>query len=322
MGFLKESLLQKQSAIVAEDTHLLIKEGNVPLNIKQLYLQGCILAVLEREDGQIDASAKSAMMRLGSSLQMTNDDITDSLAMVQGLKAKEDQENFLKELVASLSSQLVWVKFFMKDVEKILKKKKKLFNLLEVNSMSPEARNLLDYFGVELTGKSEWRQALDLVDPSCQNTQGQLCGSHLLNVPNAISVGGEHGMDGDGDALATEEEKREKQLKLMTEIRNCLFWNAEVIFWGSGLLIGVILFCVMKFWHAYFLSFGLTILLGIIFLLIFCFLDCDVRQRGGKDIDDKGEPIEKILGCGIGYSWVVYIVLGVLVNIVKWLCSL
>lgn len=119
MGFLNQSILQKKAAAATAEKHPLLKECDVPPNVKQAYLQGCVLAVLERDDGMVTDAARQEITRLGLSLQMTEEDIGECISVASGLNSPEMQDEFLSEFFSTLAGD-AYSRFFMEDFGTLL----------------------------------------------------------------------------------------------------------------------------------------------------------------------------------------------------------
>ena len=150
MSFLNRSVLQERAAAATVEKHPLLKECDFPPNVKQAYLQGCVLAVLERDDGKVTDAARQEIIQLGLSLEFAESDIDEAIGVVSGLASTEDQSEFLKELTATLSTE-VYQRFFMADFERLIKKD---------GALSADAMETVDYIGRTLTQEKSWRAAL------------------------------------------------------------------------------------------------------------------------------------------------------------------
>ena len=150
MGFLNRTVLQERAAAATVEKHPLLKECDVPLNVKQTYLQGCVLAVLERDDGKVTDAARKGIVHLGQSFELAESEIDEAIGVVSGLTSSEDQSEFLKELTATLSTG-VYPRFFMADFEQLIKKD---------GALSADAAQTVEYIGRTLTQEKSWRNAL------------------------------------------------------------------------------------------------------------------------------------------------------------------
>lgn len=145
MGFLNQSVLQKTTTISSVEKHPLLMKCDMPLNVKQAYLQGCVLAALERDDGKLSSLLRQEIVRLGLSLALSKEEIDDTIAAVSGLTSSEAQEELLGELF-SILSQGVYPRYFMRDFER----------LLTIGGRNlANASQTLDFFGSSLLGKTD-----------------------------------------------------------------------------------------------------------------------------------------------------------------------
>ena len=147
MSFLNRSVLQERAAAATVEKHPLLKECDVPPNVKQAYLQGCVLAVLERDDGKVTDAARQELLKLGKSLELSDADCAEAISIVSALQTSEDQGQFLDELFAVLAGN-VYPRFFMVDFESLLKKG---------GELTADVTQLLDYVGMSLTKQELWR---------------------------------------------------------------------------------------------------------------------------------------------------------------------
>ena len=147
MGFIDKKNLKHERTKV--EKHPLLANGDVPLNVRQMYFQGCILAVLERKNGNLSASDKAKLKKLGAALEIAKQDIEEAISTMSGMKSAEDQEEFLHEFFAALSRE-EYPTYFMKDFEALLKGN---------GELSDEASQTLDYFAQGLTGSQNWGEA-------------------------------------------------------------------------------------------------------------------------------------------------------------------
>lgn len=140
------------------EKHPLLKECDVPPNVKQVYLQGCVLAVLERDDGKVTDAARQKITRLGLSLQMSEGDICECITVASGLSTPEVQDEFLGELFPILAGN-VYPRYFMKDFE----------TLISGGGALPDgAKETVDYFGSTLMGRADWRRGIAEESPNAE----------------------------------------------------------------------------------------------------------------------------------------------------------
>ena len=163
MGFLSQAVLRKKATAATTEKHPLLKVHDVPLDVKRAYLQGCVLAVLERDDGRVSDSARHQISQLGLALGMTGEDVTEIISVVSGISSPESQEEFLSELFAVLAGD-VYPRYFMVDFERLLSGGAEL---------TLETQKTLDYFGSSLTGATKWRSAIvpATTDGRCEVSQ-------------------------------------------------------------------------------------------------------------------------------------------------------
>lgn len=151
MAFLNKSMLQRLSDEATIERHPMLEKGDVPLNVREAYFQGCVLATL-LDDGEISAEEQRALMVLGKSLQLAEKEITESLSVVRALDSDESKESFVREVFGLLAGES-YPKFFMKDFEKLM---------LIGGAMSAEKSEYLDFFGSSLCGRKDWRAACEI----------------------------------------------------------------------------------------------------------------------------------------------------------------
>lgn len=172
MGFLNQSVLQQKAAMATVEKHPLLKECDAPLNVRQAYLQGCVLAVLEGDDGKVSNSARQELAGLGLSLELSNDDISETITSVSGINSPEAQEELLGELFATLSGD-IYPRHFMKDFEQLLTKG---------GAGSSDFAQTIDYFGSSLTGKPDWRS--EVAQKRSDAKRGNVVVAHIAELPN------------------------------------------------------------------------------------------------------------------------------------------
>lgn len=146
MGLIDKRNLKSEGTTV--EKHPLLGNGDVPINVRQMYFQGCVLALLERDNGNLTTSDKAKLKNLGADLQIAKHDIEEAISTMSGMKSAEDQEEFLHEFFLVLAGE-EYTPFFMNDFEALLKGD---------GELSEDARQTLDYFGRGLTGSQDWRK--------------------------------------------------------------------------------------------------------------------------------------------------------------------
>jgi len=146
MAFLSKEMLSKASQNAAVKDHPLIKE-NISSNVRQSYLQGCVLAVLMEQDS-ISEKSRNQLVALGRSLHIEQDAVTEAITLVTNL-ADEDKEQFVSELLESVKAKPV-AQWFMLDFER----------LLSIDGqISRDSYDWLNHFGYTLCQGSGWRSS-------------------------------------------------------------------------------------------------------------------------------------------------------------------
>ena len=151
MAFLNKTMLQRLSDEATIERHPMLAKGDVPLNVREAYFQGCVLATL-LDDGEISAEEQRALTVLGKSLQLTEKEITESLSIVRTLDSDVSKESFVREVFGLLAGE-TYPKFFMKDFERLM---------LIGGAMTDEKSEYLDFFGSSLCGRKDWRAACEI----------------------------------------------------------------------------------------------------------------------------------------------------------------
>lgn len=120
MGFLDKKMMAKRVAAANVVQHPLLDGREIPASIKVLYLQGCVIAVLESAaDGKLTDLGRSKLNELGLSLQIKEEEINEAITVVEALNT-EDQGAFLDELIATLS-HVPYSGFFISDFERLIR---------------------------------------------------------------------------------------------------------------------------------------------------------------------------------------------------------
>ena len=147
MSFLNKSMLNSVAADSLVEVHPLLKGEDVPRNVRLLYLQGCILAVLERDGGRVSPPSELELMAFGKSLQLSKEDVAESITMVSALNSEDAQRDFMFEL-KSLLSDSAYSRHFMADFERMI---------AQNGVLSEDARQTVDSIGMLLYGRKDWR---------------------------------------------------------------------------------------------------------------------------------------------------------------------
>jgi len=183
MAFLKKSIIKDKVAEATVERHPLLGDNNVPLSVRQAYFQGCVLVTL-LDDAKISEGERSALRRLGLSLELSHSDIEDAISLVSGLEGDEVKNQFVTELFVTLK-EAAGASCFMKDME----------SLLAFGSAKPEEQNeWLNDFGASLFGRKEWRGSAGVhnCDGSHDDCSKYEPGHDTLGRRPARMNGGEH----------------------------------------------------------------------------------------------------------------------------------
>ena len=190
MAFLNKSMLAKMAVEATATKHPMLDKLEVPLNVKEAYLQGCVLAAVLKDESLSD-SKRTEVSRLGASLQLSDSEIGECISIVTGLTTDDAKEQFVGEMFSVLSGG-VYPKYFMKDFEE----------LLRINGEVPsEMTDYLDYFGSTLCNDKNWRSVLKETDkseePASDSSVVQADASSAESVQTA-AVDAERSLDGTG----------------------------------------------------------------------------------------------------------------------------
>lgn len=152
MAFLSKLMLEKAVYGYVVNTHPILKDMDIPMNVKQAYIEGCVFAVLV-DDGKIGGNERQMVYRIGRSLRMCKEAIAECFDVVLGLQ-ESDRGDFVGEMLATISSGVVGLAFLV-DCERLM---------LLHGEISEENYRLLDEFGLRLTGLRTWREEVDRID--------------------------------------------------------------------------------------------------------------------------------------------------------------
>lgn len=149
MAWLPKKTMQKKQQELSVVPHPILSQIDLSLGTKMMYLQGCVLAAL-LDDEKVSDEERQNIHRIGRSLGLSLEEISECLTLVGELKSDEDKEAFLEELKGGVSEYPI-SKFFMVDFEEIMKKKGRV----------PKASiEFLDFVGGQIVGKEDWRKGL------------------------------------------------------------------------------------------------------------------------------------------------------------------
>jgi len=149
MAFLNKSMLAKMAEEATASKHPMLEKLDVPLNVKEAYLQGCVLAAVLKDEA-LSESKKISLSQLGTSLLLSDSEISECISIVTGLSSDDAKEQFVGEIIATLSGG-VYPKYFLKDFEGLLK---------ENGEIPADMEEYLNYFGSTLCNDKNWRNAI------------------------------------------------------------------------------------------------------------------------------------------------------------------
>ena len=142
MAFLNKSMLKQKVFEKTVELHPLLQKTDIPLSVKQAYLQGCVLAALV-DDEVISPDERSELHRLGASLQLQSSEIDECIETVSNLRSEEEKSQFVDEIIDVLRGDL-YASYFLSDFQMVGKK----------NGVVPEEiAEFANYFGSLLTGR-------------------------------------------------------------------------------------------------------------------------------------------------------------------------
>jgi len=149
MAFISSGLMAKKELERNINQHPLLGQMDVKPNVKMAYLQGCVLGTL-LDDEQVSEEERMKVRRIGLSLGMSDDEITECFEVVVGLKCDDDKSAFIDELKGALGEPVV-SKYFMSDFKEILEKD---------GEMPEQSVDYLNFIGSQVTGRKDWHSAI------------------------------------------------------------------------------------------------------------------------------------------------------------------
>lgn len=154
MAFLNQSMIKNSEHQSMVDDHPLLKDGDIPVSVKQAYVEGCVLATL-MDDEKVSDDERTAVYKIGRSLRLDNKEIESCFEVVIGLK-DDDKEPFVDELLQTVKKRPVCL-WFLNDFEVLLGLH---------GEISDENYQFLQHFGKTLmNGDSGWRdEVFDVLD--------------------------------------------------------------------------------------------------------------------------------------------------------------
>ena len=147
MAFLNKAKMKKMAQVASVAPHPLLSETTLDSAVRTAYVEGCVLAALIDDENVSDAE-NSLILEIGLSLQMSEEDVAESLEHVKVLPDDDEKQAFVEEICGMLEQEPVR-KHFIRDFEKVLK----------VNGeISTEAQELFGYICTRLFRSSSWSQ--------------------------------------------------------------------------------------------------------------------------------------------------------------------
>lgn len=153
MAFLNKTMLAAKASDAVTDEHPMLKEQDVPLNIKMVYLQGCVLAAV-LNNGALSHAKENEIAKLGKSLRLPEGEVEECIHTVTGLATDDEKEQFVSELFLVLGGDF-YPKYFLRDFEEMLKE----------NGVVPaDMTDYLNFFGSSLCKNENWRADITSCD--------------------------------------------------------------------------------------------------------------------------------------------------------------
>lgn len=125
-----------------------VSEKELPLDVRQAYVQGCAYAALV-DDGKIDDEERKAIAEIAQRFHISDEMLKDCISMLEELPV-DDRKEFTDEIVGTIKQGGKGVDFLL-DFEKILTVK---------GVAKPEGYRVLDDWGKKITGEEDWREAV------------------------------------------------------------------------------------------------------------------------------------------------------------------
>ena len=147
MAFLNKAALQKTVETMQVADHPLLKNGDIPMNVKQAYVQGCVLATL-MDDEKISDDERAAVRKIGKSLRLDDVAIQECFDVILGLQSQDDKLACLNEVISAIGSGDARF-YFMIDFEQLLCLR---------GVPNEDGYGILDYIGKGLFKNEDWRR--------------------------------------------------------------------------------------------------------------------------------------------------------------------
>ena len=148
MSFLKKDLLEKvknKTAPVQE--HLILRDGPIPLSVRNAYLHGCVFAAM-MDDGMVSETEKSKLYVIAKSLQLSEVDLEEGINAVSSC-AMADRVGLLSEIIAQVKGEQYSL-WFVIDFER----------MMAINeNISEDGKEVLSFISEKLFARDDWRLA-------------------------------------------------------------------------------------------------------------------------------------------------------------------
>lgn len=142
--------------------HPMLKEQDVPLDLKMVYLQGCVLAAV-LNNGVLSNAKMIEIARMGTSLHLPEGEVAECIHTVTSLATDEEKEQFVSELFMVLGGDF-YPKYFLRDFEEMLK---------ENGVMPADMTDYLNFFGSSLCKNENWRTVIASCDKIAKGEKTQ-----------------------------------------------------------------------------------------------------------------------------------------------------
>ena len=147
MAFLNKSKLKRKAEAASVPEHPLLKKRELSSDEKTAYLQGCVLATLV-DDGTVSDKERDSVRLIGLSLGLQDDEIDEALSHVEGMKADQDKERLVDEIVSLLKEDPLR-ESFIGDFERVA---------MSGGSMQGDAAEIFDLIGARMYKDVEWQK--------------------------------------------------------------------------------------------------------------------------------------------------------------------
>lgn len=149
MSFLKKDLLEKvRSKTVSVQEHPILKNGSVPLSVRNAYLQGCVFATL-LDDGKVSDAEKAKLTEIARSLQLSEEDLSDGINAVTSC-GEADRVGMISEIIGQVQDGQ-YAFWFVMDFERLM---------AISGSISEDGKEVLGFICKKLFNRDDWRLAI------------------------------------------------------------------------------------------------------------------------------------------------------------------